>query len=199
MNPLAPAPFWQGFAHGIFQAGKGFVWRRAMLHHAKVSHAPATCDLICKYCYPSPFLWPDPYAVRPFFMGRGQSVADGGAPFGFGFSRPAIVVTCASITTQTRGSSPCINPFSSFPLSPRHWPGACRTTAAVRLSVRALARRRQPLPKMTSPQVPPLALLAGPCATTQAFANNLTRPRASHSRPSGPWLGWSFALRGTDV
>jgi hypothetical protein len=174
MFPLDRPPFRQPFAHENIHAGKGFACPAAVRHGDGVAHAPATRAATFRYCYPSPFLWPDPRVVRPFFMGRGQSVADGLTRLGFTFYRPTIVVDYAPITTQQRGSSPCVNPLSSFPLSLRHWPDAYRMTAAGRLLAQASVRLRLRSPKMISQLGRPLALPVVRCATTRAFANNLT-------------------------
>ncbi len=193
MNPPADAPFRQGFAHRIFLAAKGFVRTFGLRHAARINHAPAMRDQMYRTCYPSPCLWPDRVLVGPFFW---QSVADAAALQGIGFSLPAIVVNCASITAQTRGSSPCKNPFSCFPSLPSRWQVASRMTARARLSAQVSALRRPRSPTMTWPLGPRWVLAQVRCATTQAFANNLTGHWPVNKGHPGAGSGDLLHLRG---
>jgi hypothetical protein len=196
MFPLGITPIRQAFAHGIFLMAKGFVRNTAMLHHQCVSCAAATCDLICKYCYPSPFLRPDHNAVRPFFW---QTVADEATSRGFAFSRPVIVVNCAPITTQ-RGSHPCVNPLLLFPSPPSLWRVASKVMANARWWARALVPLR-PKPLVAARMTRFWQALPGQqrvhCATTRAFAADLSGHRPTIQDHPGAGLGGLLHFWGT--
>ena len=196
MNPLRPSPFRQALAHRIFFLGKGFAPLVCLLHHRLVSQMAALCDLICAYCYPSPFLRPGPNLVRPLFW---QSAADGATSRGIGFCLAVNVVDCLPITTQ-RGSHPCVNHLS-FSLS-RHcrWPVASRAMANARWLAPALARSGRRLlaaaPTMRFWQ----ALLVRPlahCATTRAFAADLTGVSPTNQDHPGAAPGGLLHVWGT--
>jgi hypothetical protein len=195
MNPLGTRPFRQGIAHEICQAGKGFVPKAGLLHSGFVRHAIR--DLICEYCYPSPFLRPDQKTVRPFFR---QSAADRVAARELRFCLPANVVNCATIITQIRGDHRCVNPLSFFLWRHFRWPGAFRATANARWWARAWVQLH-PKPLVAAPMMRFWQALPGllqvHCATTQAFAADLTGHRPTIQDHPGATSGGLLHFWGT--
>jgi hypothetical protein len=195
MFPPGIMAFGQAFAHRIIQLVKGFACKTGMRHRLHTGYVPATCDLIGVNYYPSPCLWPDPDVVRPFFW---QSTADWEPSCGFGCYDVGSLVDCMPITTQTRGNRTCVNPLSFYPSPPCPWPVAYRVTANARLSVPVSGRQQRRSLKMMWRLARQSGLALARCATTRAFANNLTGRKATidghlGATPGGFLLFWGTA------
>ncbi len=169
MNPRKPLSCWQIFAQGGALRKIGFALGRAVLHHGMHDDHAAPADLRCDPAHSDPFPsnWPGPQGFGPFFargeagrLGRNSAQAGWGRAPRHGilpFVLQARALESGDITTPIRGTSSC-GKSSSFFLSQRRLPAACRTPARAGLPVRSLAR---PLPMPRTKTCWPVRPLAG--------------------------------------
>ena len=115
MFPPWACAIWQSLAHGAMRYTNAFASPTRIAQDATKALAYAD-GLFCDDCYPSPYPWPGPVWVRPFFaVGRWRRIADVVLPFSFGFHLAPNTVVSASIKTINRGSVTCGNrPFLSW-------------------------------------------------------------------------------------
>ena len=171
--PCAP-PIRQRLAHASVAVANGFARLVAFAQDGAKALACFADGLFCDDCYPSPYPWPGPLWIRPFFHGRGwRRIADLVAARSFGFQLPQNAVKSASIKTITRGSVICKNgPLSSWRFVRPPFQPVLRmilsVAASARLAVPSSARQlvRIRLPVRLS------AASAAWCATIWASADN---------------------------
>lgn len=181
MFPRNPLAFWHKSAQRPALREFGFAKIKGVCHAVDMAKSP---DATAKNhdCYPSPIMQPDPAGVGLSFFRPGlrpaRSLADSGKSRRIGFSIRSALVNLVAIKTLLGGRALCV--FSRFlPLLslPPALQAACKPMASARLLALAPALLRQK-PLVAAPMT--RCLLAWPavrlarCATTQAFATNLT-------------------------
>jgi hypothetical protein len=141
----------QRLAHGAVTTANAFASPPPFAQDGHKALAYAADGLFCDDCYPSPYPWPGPVRVRPFFVwGKWRRVADIVPLCSFGFYLAPNAVESGSIKTITRGSVTCVNrPFLSWRFVRPHFRRALTTifnaAASVPLAAQLLLTRLVPI------------------------------------------------------
>ena len=192
MFPPNPLAFRQKLAHRPRRLTLQFAPPDPLRHSANRAQAILPAAQNSLNCYTSPFFWPGPSRVRPFFelhkLNFKRHSANPDARINFRFQAFGNALELASITTIDRGSEPCRNP--SFSLLSLHCrlPAACKTRHRAALPAQRAALCWLTFLTRTSS---PVLRLADLPVRPPAGSRSACRPATDHltafavARPSG--------------
>ncbi len=185
MFPPWRIPVWQVLAHVGQPFANAFASPARIAQDGSKTWAFGALSLFYDDCYPSPYPWPDPLRVRPFFGLSGQrGIDDLAISRVFGFHLLQNAVESWTIKIITRGSVTCVNrPLSSWRFVRPHFQLVLTTILNVARSVR-LAALLLPMRSAATPL--PARLSAVPVAwsaTIWASASNsaVSLPRSART------------------
>jgi hypothetical protein len=138
MNLPTLQSFWHGFAQRSGSVCIAFAMVSAARHCRFAGHWQSGHGTRSLRCYPSPTLRSGPSQAGPILMcGSGHDCV---GPYRNCFQIRDVAVESSAITTNQRGSIPCVSRLSSSLFSQRPWPAACRTRRRAAWPARLLAR-----------------------------------------------------------
>jgi hypothetical protein len=199
-SPTLPA-LWQAFAQAVSVVPLTFAMRGNARHCFLVRLGPQHPDPRGCSSTLTPSLRSGPSQAGPSSLLPGPTQAGAGCAK-ICFEIADIALESAAITTNHRGSSPCVSRLSSLPFSPPRWPVACRTPrrAGLPVPLRALSSPMPPratcLPALSSaalrasrPAASSLACRPVTQATDPSACGRLPRSVGTirASRPGGPF------------
>ncbi len=125
MISLTPKPVWRGFANRLVGVLNRFAMMAGGLHCFQAGHRQSSHDLRSHCSTPSPSHRSGPSQAGPTLCGW-RVDADCASGARICFESLSVAVEFGAITTNQRGSPPCVSRFSCSPFLSFRWRVACR-------------------------------------------------------------------------
>lgn len=180
MNAPIIARRWQAFAKATPMVSGAFAMVKSLGHCCEMGQGQHSLCPCSDDPSLTPFLRSGPSQAGPIFesapLRAGQKAAAWTGWVNFCFEIAVIAVESPAITTNQRGSVPCVSRLSFSSFSPCRLPVACKTPRRAGLPVPPLAHLSPMRSMRTSSRVPPsVGLLVPPPAGSNSACRPATR------------------------